>query len=90
MPATRLGFARHGDLDGAARALGLADTIRDRLSMAVAPYEQREPYVGDIAGDAVTETSAWAQARMEGRTLEPDEGIDWVIDRLGQAPSSEV
>lgn len=81
-------LARRGDLGGAARALGLADTIRDRLSMAVAPYEEREPYIRDIVGHAATEAPAWAQARMEGRTLEPDEGVDWMIERLGQSPGS--
>jgi hypothetical protein len=76
-------FVRRGDLEGAARALGLADTIRDRLSMAVAPYEQREPYIREIVGKDAVEAPAWARARKEGRTLEPDEGIDWMIERLG-------
>lgn len=78
-------LVRFQDFEGAARALGLTETIRDRLSMASAPYERRDPYVMDIRGDYGAEGD-WAAAQTEGQTLEPDEGIDWVITRLGHSP----
>lgn len=78
-------LGREGDIEGAARALGLADTIRDRLSMAIAPYEERDSYAREIAGELV-DGPAWLRAVAEGRTFEPDEGIDWVISRLGYDP----
>ncbi len=79
-------LARAGDFDTAARILGIADATRQRLSMVVAPYEERETYVRRIAGDAV-DTPAWDMAVAEGRTFEPDEGIDWVIRQLGSDPA---
>jgi predicted ATPase/class 3 adenylate cyclase len=74
-------LAQQGDHEGAARVLGIADATRDRLSMVIAPYEERESYVREIAAEAA-DTPEWEQAVAEGRTFEPDEGIDWTIRRL--------
>lgn len=79
-------MARDGDIPGAGRALGVAAKIRSRLSMVIAPYEERESFVRDIAGGAAAEPR-WEQAVQEGSTFEPDEGIDWVITRLGHDPA---
>ncbi len=79
-------LAQLGDHEGAARVLGIADATRDRLSMVIAPYEERETYVREIAGEAA-DTPEWEQAVSEGRTFEPDEGIDWTIRRLEVDPA---
>ncbi len=82
-------LARTGDYEGAARALGIADATRDRLSMVLAPYEEVEPYVRRVAGAAAQDPS-WDSAIAEGRTFDPDEGIDWVVRRLGFDPSELI
>ncbi len=82
-------FAAEGDTEGAARTLGIADATRDRLSMVLAPYEERERFVRRIAG-AAADDPAWGFGIAEGRTFEPDEGIDWVIRRLGFEPAAPV
>ena len=74
-------LAQLGDHEGAARVLGIAEATRDRLSMVIAPYEERETYVREIAGEAA-DTPEWEQAVCEVRTFEPDEGVDWTIRRL--------
>ena len=71
-----------GDIQSAARAWGVTEAIRERLSMVVAPYEDRTWMIRDIIGDSF-ENEAWTAAQAEGRTMEPEEGIDWVVDRLG-------
>ncbi len=75
-------LADQGDHEGAARVFGIADATRERLSMVLAPYEESGSYIQMIAKEAV-DTPEWAQAVAEGRTFEPDEGIDWAISRLG-------
>jgi len=75
-------LAADGDIESAARAYGITDAIRERLSMVLAPYERRDWMIAEIAGDAF-EGPAWQAARAEGATFEPDEGIDWVISKLG-------
>lgn len=39
-----------------------------------------------IAGEAF-ESDAWSATRAEGRALEPDERIDWVIGEPGVDPA---
>ena len=78
-------LARMEDFEGSARALGLTQTIRERLSMAAAPYEQRDPYVLTLCGEHNGD-EAWARSFTEGQTLEPNEGIDWLIKQLGHSP----
>lgn len=79
-------LGRTGDVEGAGRAVGVSDTIRQRLNMIIAPYEERESYVRKVTGEAARGTT-WQRAVAEGRTFEPDEGIDWVISRLGHDPA---
>lgn len=75
-------LAADGDIETAARAWGLTEAIRSRLSMVLAPYEARDWVMRDIIGEQF-EGAAWNAALAEGRALEPDEGIDWVISELG-------
>ena len=75
-------LAQQGDHEGAARVMGIAEATRERLSMVIAPYEERDTQVQQIAAEAAG-TPEWDQALAEGRTFEPDEGIDWTIGRLG-------
>lgn len=85
-------LARTGDREGAAIALGIAEGIRDHLSMVIAPYEDRTTQVLEIMAEAngidVTvdgpDRNDWDAARHQGRTMAPDEGIAWAISRLGQ------
>ncbi len=79
-------LAADEDDEGAARAMGVADATRRRLSMAVPPYEDRESWVRDAARGAYG-TAHWQATRAEGATFEIDEGIDWVIQRLGFDPA---
>ena len=53
--------------------------------MAAAPYEQRDPYVLTLCGEHNGD-EAWARSFTEGQTLEPNEGIDWLIKQLGHSP----
>lgn len=78
-------LGRKGDTEGAARTLGIADATRKRLSMVIAPYEERTSSVKKIVGEAA-QAESWARAHAEGQTFQPDEGIDWVIRRLGEDP----
>lgn len=79
-------LARTRDYEGAARVLGLASSVRDRLSMASAPYERRDSHVLDMAGTQAHGES-WHRAVAEGATIAPDEGIDWTMRRLGHQPA---
>lgn len=79
-------LAAEGKIESAARAYGVTDAIRKRLSMVPAPYENRDWMIADIAGDEF-EDEVWNRARAEGATFEPDEGIDWVITQLGVDPA---
>lgn len=82
-------LAAEGDLESAARAWGVSETIRDRLSMVLAPYEDRGWAIRGIIGDKF-ESDAWNAAKSEGATFEPDEGIDWVVGQLGFDPTALV
>ncbi|HVR33334.1 MAG TPA: adenylate/guanylate cyclase domain-containing protein [Acidimicrobiia bacterium] len=79
-------LAAEGRIEPAARAYGVTDAIRKRLSMVTAPYENRDWMIADIAGEDF-EGEVWNRARAEGATFEPDEGIDWVITQLGVDPA---
>jgi hypothetical protein len=75
-------LAADGDIESAARAYGVTDAIRERLSMVLAPYEQRDWMIAEIVGDPFDGPN-WRASRAEGATFDPDEGIDWVVSKLG-------
>jgi hypothetical protein len=89
-------LARVGDEEAAGIGIGISEAIRDRLNMVVAPYEDRGGEVAAIiaeeqgldVGDGGPGRDGWDAARSKGRTMEPDEGIDWTISRLELAATS--
>ncbi len=81
-----------GDLESPGIVIGISQAIRQRLNMVLAPYEDRT----EIAVNAYSTAAAldrlrhaegaprWDAAVAKGRTMEPDEGIDWTIRQLGR------
>ena len=74
----------------------VSEGIRDHLSMIVAPYEDRGNEVVaiiaetdrvDVGADGPARDE-WDGARSQGRTMAPDEGIDWTISRLERVGQS--
>ena len=66
--------------------------------MVVAPYEDRRAEVvaiiaeerGIDVGDEWADKDSWDDARSKGRTMEPDERIDWTISRLELAAQTHA
>ncbi len=75
-------LARLGEYESAGIAVGISKAVRDRLNMVVAPYEDRSETVWDILNAYGIQPSSYQSAITRGRTMRPDEGIDWVIKRL--------
>jgi predicted ATPase/class 3 adenylate cyclase len=88
---TAMVLARMGDRWAPGVLVGLMHGIRERLNMVLPPYEDRTELctemMATVLGVNVTAEGKardeWERAVAEGRTLEPDEGIDWAIARLG-------
>jgi hypothetical protein len=89
-------LARAGDRHAAGIAVGVSEGIRDHLSMIVGPHEDRgnevvaviaETDLIDVGADGPARDE-WDSARNQGRTMAPDEGIDWTISRLERAGQS--
>lgn len=76
-------LAADGQLEQAARCLGIVQAIRDRLSMVIPPYEDRT-FIVEAAGLADLEAERRAAAFLEGRSMEPADGIEWVLEAIGQ------
>jgi predicted ATPase len=89
--ATAMVLARIGDRWAPGVLVGLMHGIRERLNMVLPPYEDRTELCTEMMAmvfgvNVTAEGKArdeWERAVAEGRTLEPDEGIDWAIARLG-------
>lgn len=79
-----------GDLEAPGIVIGISQAIRERLNMVLAPYEDRTQYAANAHAAAVAAKGLrtqspdedWETAIARGRTMEPDEGIDWTIQRL--------
>jgi hypothetical protein len=83
-------LARAGDRQAAGIAVGVSEGIRDHLSMVVGPHEDRSNQVVaiiaetdgfDVGADGPARDE-WDDARSQGRTMAPNEGIDWTISCL--------
>jgi hypothetical protein len=75
-------LARLGEHESAGIAVGISEAVRDRLNMVVAPYEDRSETVWDLLEADGFQPSSYESAVAQGRTMRPDEGIDWVVKRL--------
>ncbi len=88
-------LARMGDPEATCIVVGITQAIRERLNMVIAPYEDHtqaaaDSYATAMAIDLARSDGAldsWEAAVAQGRTMEPDEGIDWTIRRLGHEPA---
>lgn len=86
-----------GDLESPGVVVGISQAIRERLNMVLAPYEDRIDIAANTHSTAAaiheakwqSSTRSWEAAIAEGQTMEPDEGIDWTIRRLGHEPASQ-
>jgi predicted ATPase/class 3 adenylate cyclase len=84
-------LAKQGRVEEPGMVLGVSQAIRDRLNMVIAPYEDHSEAAASavstaLALDSLEEGPArdcWEAAMAQGRTMEPDEGIDWTIRQLG-------
>lgn len=74
-------LAAVGELEDAARTLGVVQSIRDRLGMVMPPYEDRTFWIDDL-GLAAMEDGQRREMETAARAMPPDEGIDWVLDRV--------
>ncbi|HSJ33569.1 MAG TPA: adenylate/guanylate cyclase domain-containing protein [Acidimicrobiia bacterium] len=89
-------LARMGDRRAPGVVTGLMSVIRNRLNMVIAPYEDRTTAIGRVMDEAFgldvfsdgPAQEEWSAAIAEGRALDPDEGIDWVVGRLAAEPST--
>lgn len=70
-------LAADGQLEDAARCLGIVQAIRDRLTMVIPPYEDRT-FIVESAGLATLDGERRDAAFVEGRSMEPGR---W--DRMG-------
>jgi predicted ATPase/DNA-binding SARP family transcriptional activator len=76
-------LARTDRLEQAARAIGIAQGVRDRLNMIVPPYEDRTPIV-EAAGLNRLAEDVREVLFAEGRSTTPDEGIDWILATISE------
>lgn len=86
--AMMLGRAR--DLESSGMVMGLALAIRKRLNLVLAPYEDRSDQALRVVREALAGSTGvapaiderWRAAVDRGVTMEPDEGVDLVLDKL--------
>jgi predicted ATPase/DNA-binding SARP family transcriptional activator len=71
-------LATEDRLEEAARAMGVVQGVRDRLNMIVPPYEDRTVIV-EAAGLTRLADDVREDLFAEGRSMTPDDGIDWVL-----------
>lgn len=70
-------LAATGQLEEAARILGVVQSIRDRLGMVLAPYEDRTFWIEDLGLNKL-DAERRAEFEEEGRAMGADAGIEWV------------
>ena len=83
-------LARMGDRHAPGVVVGLMHAVRNRLNMVLPPYEDRTSAIVSVMGEVFgvdldsdgPDKEGWEATVAEGRTLVPDEGVDWVIGRL--------
>jgi hypothetical protein len=76
--------ASAGDLYSAAEFLASAESLRERLSMVIAPYEDRSSWV---RLDALSDTDH-ADAHKTGRAWTLDQALETAALRLGHDPGA--
>ncbi len=77
-------MARNGELENAARCLGVARAIRSRLGMVTPPYEDRTHWVEKL-GLADLDAEMRRTAEEEGLSMSSEAGIDWVLKAIARA-----
>lgn len=73
-------LAAVGELEDASRAIGVIQSIRDRLGMIMPPYEDRTFWIEDL-GLSELDGDRRMALETETRAMRPDDGIDWVLER---------
>lgn len=76
-------MARDGELEDAARCLGVTRAIRGRLGMVTPPYEDRTLWVEE-QGLADLDAESRHSAEEEGLSMTPEAGIDWVLKTIAR------
>lgn len=75
-------LAATGRLEEAARILGVVQSIRDRLGMVLAPYEDRTFWIENLGLNQLDDDRK-AELKDEGRAMGADAGIEWVESLVG-------
>lgn len=75
-------LAATGQLEDAARILGVVQSIRDRLGMVLAPYEDRTFWIEDLGLNLLDERRRSALYE-EARQMGADAGVEWVKSLVG-------
>jgi predicted ATPase/DNA-binding SARP family transcriptional activator len=74
-------LAAEDKLEESARCLGIVQTLRDRLTMVLPPYEDRT-FVVDGAGLSQLDQRLRHREFELGRAMEPEDGIEWVLAKF--------
>lgn len=74
-------LAATGQLEDAARSLGVVQSVRDRLGMVMPPYEDRSFWIEDM-GLADLDNERRRELEEEARAMGPGAGIDWVVESI--------
>lgn len=75
-------LAATGQLQDAARIVGVVQSIRDRLGMVLAPYEDRTFWMEDLGLNQLDQERR-SELEAEGRALGTHAGIKWVESLVG-------
>jgi DNA-binding CsgD family transcriptional regulator len=70
-----------GQAERSARLWGAAESLRESIGIVFSPFERSyyEPYIN--AAHAQLGESSWDAARAEGRSMTPDQAVEYALER---------